>query len=426
MSKKTKLILSAVFLLIISSVLLLQIDDDLEPEAQSMYEQAVAHKESEAYIYLMGILAAVDEKPEDVGESLLKSIREAEKKYFKSHRLNQDFDYDEYPHEKRLPLFELAPCEDDDCKHIDRLFTQKFDLDNLPKEQENLLKRYRRFIALKDYHTLAIPHLLSPLPPYQYVMKGNDLANLEAIHKARNGNIDAAKKRLLDDISSLRIQLQQADNLVAKMIYTIAISRNIDVLSVLIHKNNSPSKEKIKPLTPDEKSVVKAMNHEFGLSYNLYSSMDRSQDIFSKNGYTPGWITRMLFKPNMTINSSYPQLKQVGENSLLNPKEFVMTVASERPLVSKKTYIRNYLGTVLGQISTPNFSQNIAKLFYLDAKIHLFNETADKTELPSSVSHISNPFSDKKTAFYSEDKKAVCIDGPFPHKRKEVSCLRIK
>lgn len=48
---KTKSIFLAIFLFIISSILLLQIDDDLDPKAQSMYEQATAHKESEAYIY---------------------------------------------------------------------------------------------------------------------------------------------------------------------------------------------------------------------------------------------------------------------------------------------------------------------------------------------------------------------------------------
>jgi hypothetical protein len=128
----------------------------------------------------------------------------------------------------------------------------------------------------------------------------------------------------------------------------------------------------------------------------------------------------------MTINSSYPHLKQVGQNSLLTTKEFARMVTSNKSFVNKKSYIRNYLGTVFGQIATPDFNQYIERVFYLDTKIHIFNETADKAEL-LSVSHINNPFYDNdKTAYYSEDKKAVCIDGPLPHRQKEYRCLRIK
>lgn len=425
---KLKFIALAILLFIISVILLLQIDDDLDPQAQSMYEQVTAHKESEAYIYLLGIEAAVDEKPEVVGKALMASVRDAEKKYFANPHANQGFEYDDYPNEKSLPLPELGLCigYEKDCDSIDKLFSYKFDLEALPVEQEILLKRYKKLIAMSDFHTLSLPHIETVFPSFQYVMKGNSLASLEAIEIAKNANVKEAKKLLRDDLSALRTQLQQADTLIGKMIYTLAASRTLDVLSVLIHKYNSPSEANIQRLNNEEKSLVKAMNYEYGFGYHMFKSLDKAPNLFDKDGNLPGWMGRLLFKPNMTLNSTFMTLRQVGQDSLLTSKAFSLKVASDKPILIKTSYIRNYAGTILRQINGPDFNQYIARVFALDAKIQLFNKTANQTKLPTTLSHISNPFYDDKAAYYSEDKKAICVDVPLLDKRKDYRCLRIK
>jgi len=425
---KIKSIFIAIFVFIIIAILLLQIDDDLDPKAQSMYEQATAHKESEAYLYLLGIEAAVDEKPEVVGKALMASMREAEKKYFAAPYVIQSFEYDGYPSDKKLPLPSLGTCKgkDNNCEHVDKLFSYPFDLGALPAEQKVLLERYEKLIAMKDFNTLALPHIEAVFPAFQYVMKGNSLASLEAISKAKNGNLKEAKKLLLDEISLLRVQLKQADTLVGKMIYTSAISKTLNVLSVLIHKYDSPVEDNIQALSSDERSLVKAMNYEYGFMYNMSKKMDGAPNILSKDGNLPKWVSRIIFKPNMTMNDAFPLLRNVGQDSLLSSKEFALKIANKKPRVKPKAYIRNYTGTILGRIGSPDFNQYIARVFYLDAKIHLFNKTANKAKLPATLSHISSPFDEKKAAYYSEDNKAVCIGGPLPEERRDYRCLRVR
>ncbi|MCF6190846.1 MAG: hypothetical protein L3J51_10225 [Cocleimonas sp.] len=430
--RKFKIIVLAILLFIISAILLLQIDDDLDPQAQSMYEQAMAHKESEAYIYLLGMQAGVGEKPEIVGKALMASIREADKKYFANPH-TQEFEHEDYTDEKRLPLPELGSCiyTEKDCEYTDKLFDYSFNLESLPEEQKVLLKRYKKLIAMRDFHTLPLPHIYTPLPTFQYLTKGNTLASLEAIEKAKKGNLDEAKKLLLNDISLLRFNLQQADTLITKIIYVSMISKTLDVLSALIHKYDSPAQENIKALTSDEKSLVKAMDYEYGLGHNLFKSLDRAPNLLStignnEEGNLPAWVSRILYKPNMTMNATFPALRQVGQDSLLTSKAFTLKVASDKPISKKMSIIRNYAGTILWRIAGPDFNPYIARVFALDAKIHLFNKTANQTKLPATLSHINNPFYDDKAAYYSEDKKAICVDAPLLDKRKDYRCLRIK
>ena len=431
---KLKFIVLAILLFIISSILLLQIDDDLDPQAQSMYEQATAHKESEAYLYSLGILAAADEKPEVVGKALMASIRAAEKKYFENPH-TQKFEYEDYPAEKSLPLPELGACvyTEKDCEYTDKLFTHPFNIEALPEEQRVLLKRYKKLIAMKDFHTLSLPHIASRLPALPHLMKGNTLASLEAIEKAKKGNLNEAKKLLLNDISLLRFNLQQADTVITKMVYVSMISKSLDVLSVVIHKYNSPEQENIKALTSDERSLVKAMNYEYGSFYNLFKSMDKDPHLLgsvenSKEGNLPAWVIRILFKPNMTLNATFPKLRQVGQDSLLTSKAFALKVASDKPESKKMSTIRNSVGTTLVDVvGGPDLNRYYtSRIFALDAKIHLFNKTANQAKLPATLSHISNPFYDDKTAYYSDDNKAICVDVPLLNKRKDNRCLRIK
>lgn len=425
---KIKLKITGVFLFIITVILLLQIDDDIDPKAQSMFEQATAHKESKAYLYLFGMQAAIDEDPEVVGKALMASVRDAEKRYFVNPRTNKYFGYVDYPSEKKLPLPELGTCKGNEnkCEYIDKLFSYQFDLEALSAEQKTLLERYNRFLSMKDLNTLPLPLLEAPLPPFQYIMKGNSLASLEAIAKARNGNIKEAKKQLLDEISLLRFQLQRADALVIKMIFTSALLKTLDVLSVLVHQYDSPMENNIQALNADERSLVKAVNYEYAMGHYMFKALDRNSNFFNKDINVPGWLVRVLFKPNMTLNATFPVLRQIGQQSLLTSKEFALDVAGDKPTVKPKVSIRNYVGAVLGEVARPDFNEFVERVFYLDAKIKLFNILSKKTKLPAMLSHINNPFYENKTAYYSEDNKAICIEAPLLHKRKDYQCLRVK
>lgn len=395
------------------------IDDDLNLEAKVMYEQAIHNTESEAYVYLMGLPVA-DKEPELAGKALLKAIRKTEKEHL-TNPCTVINGTTEYPKTKEIPLLMLASCGKD-CGYLDKLFATSLDIKAINK-LEPLYKRYNKFMSFKDYHNLAKPTLSTPLPTYQYLMKGSDFINYMAIQSAKNKDRNAATTLLLKNISNLRLRLQQADTIIDKMIYALAISRSIDVLSVLKHKNQAFG-VKINPLTLEERSLVPAMSYEFAIQYSFSKAMGGCPSVLSKGAKIPSLLSKVLYKPNMTINSYFPHYKKAASNSLLNDKEFIKKVKIEPEFKPKSSTLRNYAGSILTQIIAPKFNHYIARVFALDAKIKLYNSTIKQVELPKDVTHISNPFYQHKTAFYSQDKKSICFDIDLI-KREDDRCLRV-
>jgi len=135
----------------------------------------------------------------------------------------------------------------------------------------------------------------------------------------------------------------------------------------------------------------------------------------------------MLFKPNITLNIIFPSFWQVGQDSLLSSKEFAVKASRKKLELRKNDKFRNYVGYTLSQVAiADHHDEFISRVFQLDAKIHLFNKILNKGALPQTLSHINNPFYDDKTAYYSDDTKAICIDAPMQRKRKADHCLRVK
>ncbi len=222
--------LIAVFLIIvvISSSLLL-IDDNLTPEAQKMYEQTIFHSESDAYVYFLGL--PVEEEPEVAGQVFLKAIRKTEQNILKNPcTMDRSIVYPEK--KKLLPVIELDSCDREECSYIDKLFSTKLSPNKLNKLKPSY-KRYNKFLSFSDYHTLSRLGMSTPFANFEFILKGSDLTNYMAIEKAKNNNHKDATTLLLNNISKLRPHLQQADTLFGKVIYTAAISRSIDVLSIL-------------------------------------------------------------------------------------------------------------------------------------------------------------------------------------------------
>jgi len=73
MLKKISILVSLILVIILS---MLQIDDELLPEATQWVEQVNVNSESQAYYYLMGIFAKSDENPQAIGLKRYREIRD--------------------------------------------------------------------------------------------------------------------------------------------------------------------------------------------------------------------------------------------------------------------------------------------------------------------------------------------------------------
>ena len=193
--RKSFKVLSGVFAFVFVSALLLQIDDDLLPEAQALIDKAQLPEESEAYFYLMGVGVAEGLSPEIAGRETFSAYVLAEKKYLedrKPDQLPRSFIEDSLP----LPKGELTcDLEEKDC--VDLLFAETTNLGEFLQSHLTLIERYEAFNKIDDFATLTRPSAYDPLPPFNYIVRANGLVNLASINQLKISNSERAMNLMM-------------------------------------------------------------------------------------------------------------------------------------------------------------------------------------------------------------------------------------
>ena len=428
--KMFKKILIGILLFGVVAVLLLQIDDELDPDIATFLEQAKPAESSEAYLYLLGIEAAEGEDPLTVGQRLFASMQQAEED-----RLgDESFRAEGYPEDKKLalPQGELF-CNRKDVECWKTIFTNRHDIESALQDNGTLLNRYQTFMNMDDYASLVKPMMTEPHPPFAFLTKANTLVILKAINIGRTAQPKQGIKIIMSNILMLRQKLESADSLIGKMIYAAIISDLLDGLSLLNHQEHPilDGSLRLSSISLAERDFNIVMSREFAMNYDLFVSLDKNPNFFARKtfieSYIPSWSTRTIYKPNMSINEQYWFYKKVIAHSRLEQVNFTPEVLNKKEfLTSKFSSIRNPVGSILNDISNPYYGQYIARLFDLNAKIAIFNQTVNKETLPSDLGYIQNPYYEKGgTAFYSDDGKSICLTGPLDDDKNQ-RCLRMK
>lgn len=92
----------------------------------------------------------------------------------------------------------------------------------------------------------------------------------------------------------------------------------------------------------------------------------------------------------------------------------------------ENAYIRNNVGTKLLRVGRPELLKYIVRVFALDVKITLFNETINKADAAMFANKLSNPFyENEKKTYLSKDSRSICFEVPTPIKKSD-QCLRIQ
>ena len=415
-------IIIGILAVLLTAILLLQIDDDLHPDIRPILATYNAPEDNDAYFYLLGLDAPADTDPTAFGKQKLTNK-------------NYDNDLPKLP----IPNGSLFSHNDNAT-----FLTSAFTSDTIAETLENnavLLARYETFIAMEGYQTASTPSVDEPLPAYPHLAAGNKLFLLKAIHTAKSSDLATATTHLSNHITALRSHLKKADTLVGKIIYTALLAESIDTLSIIAGQANSKPTMQIMPLTIVEQSLQLPMFRELASMSNLMTSLDKNPEFFTKhdafnqaksddsNLEVPGWYVKLFFKPNMSVNHMYQYYKDTVALSELTSKEFASTVQYE---IDKHTSaysmfsIRNLAGNILTNIGAPNFEGYVGRVFDLNCKIALFNQMYGQPKaIP--VDQITNPYYDKTgTAFYSQDKKSICLTGPIDTGNdKDSRCLTL-
>ncbi|MFE8073331.1 hypothetical protein QQM79_19920 [Marinobacteraceae bacterium S3BR75-40.1] len=401
-----------------------QTDAPLSPQAKALLSHLPKTKrDSEAYFHLMGIHANPEANPLDVGRSVYRSIVEATAEYRTS---GGTFHYQPYPRDRRLSLPEgPAFCEFDEPGCLRRLLEDPEIVAEALDEHALLAQRYGVFLGLDDYRTLSDPLIEEPVPPFQYLIKGARLALLKSVARFQEGDVQKALTDIGTHINRLQEQLRKQDTLIGKIVVAAIINDSLDVAMVLARRSGEKTGLELRRLSAGAMDFTQPIAREFAMLNEMADHLDRAPNFFSEDQKVPGWLVRIVFKPNMTVNAMVPVYSRQIAYSQLSHAELGKRLHSDAPIELSKDPLRNYIGDKLNAIAMPRLSDYVVRVHDVDVRIALFNTLANAADIDKALLEFRNPYdASLPPPSRSEDRTAVCFEGPAIHDGPE-KCLRV-
>lgn len=413
--------------LVLLLIILLPIDDELDPEAVAWVEQAnrIEDVEGNGYHYLMGIMADPSHDPATAGRELIAAYREAEQKLLRGEM--SEFAQEEYPAEKTLPLPEGEYyCRIDEQGCFTRLAAKPEALRTELSEYFVLLIRYQTYVQFEHVKFLLEPTLYERFPPYLYLLRGHKLNQFNILLESIEGDRERALSMLHEDMIQLRRHLAGTSTLLGKMTTLAMLEDDLDLLFNLEQSAGGPSF--LSALTLEERSLQSAMIREFGYLANFHRQMELNPDSLGDlDGY--GWLIRLTVKPNMTLNSLFPYYRDVAALSELDVAEFSRRIAVGAPTPDTRFKLRNIGGSILASISAPALDKYIARLHDVDCKIALLNAALqldpaqwDQVLSGEATLQANNPYNPEQRPYVDGETRSVCFHGPSQDHRRR--CIR--
>lgn len=388
-------------------------DEPLSVDAQTWLEQAqVDAGPSRAYVFLNGLDADPGQSPEALGAERLQAYRT----WRSSHGpLDEGFA------EPLVPTLALAngplfcAIEKDGC-----LSTLLSGVSGWVEtdEQRLLRERYWQFLQLDDYRNLLEDSIMAPLPPYHYLVNGQQLLALQLLKAAQAGEGEQVRGRLDEELQLLRGQMRRADTLIAKMIMVRMVERNMRWQAVLYRQGLMPAPSSVPAFDQAERSLLRPLQYEFRSVAQMFKSQPSSN---------LDWKERLLMwwglRPQMSINASLSFYQPLAELSQLPPAEFAPKV-QQLPEPQWRKSRRNPVGNVLLGMAIPDFRDYAVRVQDLEAQRRLLQ---GMSQLPQGVPSaeqlhaFDNPYYPGQPALLDE-RDRLCFAGPLPV-RDGARCL---
>ncbi|MGF1725689.1 hypothetical protein [Photobacterium nomapromontoriensis] len=352
-----------------------QWDDDINPEVMAFIALADLHVEqhsvvsslvdNRAYFYLLGMDAEPGSDPVAVGRQ----------RYINQHR---DAGESSTESSYQLPLFKVEPdCKLTDAACLDHIVTHKPHIMETIDDYSVMLSRYLQFMAFDRYRLVTQPSIDEQWPSYSYVIIGNRLF----LHHVLFQTPAFPLETLLHNIHRIRHRLANADSLLEKMVFLAMLDESLTVLVYLQENRGIQRPFNIAELSMAERSLSRAMARECAGMFTMNMSLANRADLFSPSPDIPLWFARIVYKPHMTINASFPLYREVARRSELTAEVFDAELIGRggkgkiwHSLAAMPGWVRNPVGSILNGIAAPDYDEYIAHFFALDQKIATINQ----------------------------------------------------
>jgi len=377
---------------------------------------------SESYLLLLGLDAPSGEQPVELGRQRL----DAYHAWIAAGEPDASY---EAPGMRLQAPDDEALCEPGKAECLARSADGTLEIGRLLAENAELLERYRHWLAMEPARSQALPGASEPLPSYRLLVFANRLLGLQALQLIERGTPHAALELLQQDIRHLRRQLEEADNLIAKLTVTSLLSADLERIALLHARGLLPTPAPIPALSERERSLLMPLQHEFAGMARLFANL--RQLGVEEHGALP---LRLFYKPQMSINQALPHYQGPAELSLLPPERFARALASREPAEPVSPWARpnNPVGQILLNIGRPPLEKYAGRVQDLDARIRLFNllgqlpdEESQLAEALASLPEADNPYYPGQPSRWDPAKGTLCFDGPLPDERG-IRCLPLR
>lgn len=410
--------------------LLLQIDDERASPLTAIIDATELPSESDAYLYLLAIDSADNNKLIEQGRAILQKAQQLGANQTLNNTALQALAPASENTKLALVANELL-CAYSQSSCLAYIFNNIDKIPSVLQSSELIIERYQTYLSFNDFKTLSEPLLSQSIPPYQFMIRAARLINLKQLLAVSAAEQAIAVQALYDHHSALRAQLILQDTLLGKMVILSLLSENIDFLSLLSAQFKVTVKEPLPALTIQERSLRSGFNREIKMMSNMLEALDGAPDIFKQQGVdavsVPSWLTHILFKKNMTLNESYKLLDYYAMLSEMSVAKFEdeMLKNQLKPTIEEH-WLRNPIGSILNQIATPDYSYYISHFWDMDNKIRLYNMHINQPVTTAAMAPLNNVYrhAEQAEAYFMDTNTRWCFVSPYQQQAK-YNCLAV-
>ena len=408
-------------LVAIGAIAYMTTDEQLSPLASEFIDSKTSDSSevSRAYRILLGMHAAKEDNAFDVGSRSIADFLQASANAGVLDKIG----YPEYPDQKKI----FVPSSDENDLYcairasgcLDQIGLDRSGRDKELERLSTLVERYSEYLSANDYRTEIGSFVNEPWPDFRYLFVASRMNIFSAFNTAENGNVDAAIATLLEESRLLRATLMASDTVIHKVMTLALLRDNLGAVAYIHSLHDAHQMEPIPFLTRSERSFYGPLQREFTLIRKIAEEADGNPELLSYEFETPAWLGRLIFRPNMLINTVAERIDRQIILSQVKQAAFSAAV-DELNISDDRMYsIVPSVNDAMVVMSGVDYTNYVARAFDINVKIELVN-----AQITGNPNLLNNPYYPDDEVKLHEDDYSVCMDGPLPDERR-YRCLHV-